>query len=135
MEKLVKQFKDRITSPLKLMSVTTVNHQPHIFAVGTRHVNHAHDHYSGVLSDETLQAIPCARRDCNLLLDKHTYDTVMFLQLERNCTSAEVQHILKPLCDEIEAAGIDGFGFVETPQKYRITQKEENGNGKPSQSH
>ena len=121
MEKLVEQFKDRITDPLSLYDVNTVNHKPHPFTVGPKHVAHAAKYHGGILDKSIMLAIPCAARNCNLPYDEHTYDTVMFLQLTRDCTSVEAQAILQPLCDEIEEAGIDGFCFVETDEGYRIT--------------
>lgn len=48
-------------------------------------------------------------------------DNVCFLQLLRNGTNEEAQNILKTLVDTLGLSFIDGFTFVETPEKYRIS--------------
>ena len=116
-EKLALQNQDLY----KVLDVQNVNHKPHPFTVGTQHVVHASDHCYGILGEETLRKIPCAHRGCNIPYDQHTSDNVCFLQQKRHGTQDEAQKILKQLVDDISNTNlVDGFGFVDTPEKYRI---------------
>jgi hypothetical protein len=119
-DELEAKFKDRIGDPFRFRGIINVNHRPHPFTVGARHVWYAAEHCGGILGDEAIRAHPCAVRGCRLPVDEHTWETVMFLQSTRNATSEEAREALLPLTDEMEALGIDGFAFVETPEGYRI---------------
>lgn len=121
-EELADLFRDRITDPLELERVAEVNHRPHPFVVGSRHVAYAADRCGGILGEEALRAVCCAHRNCNLSYDEHTSDRVMFLKLTRNCTQAEIKAVLVPIADEVGATGVDGFAFVETEEGYRISK-------------
>lgn len=102
-------------------SITNVNHKPHPFMVGSKHVVHAHDHHSGMLGEATLKAIPCAHRGCTSSYDQHTHDKVLFLQLTRDVKNNEASLELKKLLDIMAANKIDGIAFVEADEKYRIS--------------
>ena len=103
------------------MSVQDVNHKPHPFMIGPRHVTDAADNYGGRLGEATLNKIPCSHKECNLMYADHTSDKVCFLQLKRSGTQKEGNSILKGLVDELENGLVDGYSFVETTEKYRIT--------------
>lgn len=105
---------------LAVKLVTNVNHKPHPFMIGTKHVAYASDHHSGRLGEETCRKVPCAHPRCNATYEEHTSDNVCFLQLKRNGTNDEVNTILKNLVDNIEKNLVDGFAFVETTKKFRI---------------
>ena len=103
----------------KVLSVDDVNHKPHPYMIGPRHITYASDHHSGRLGEEILKAVQCAHVDCRLSYEEHTSDNVCFLQLLRNGTNEEAQTVLKALVDTIDNL-VDGFAFVETPEKYRM---------------
>jgi len=117
-EKIKEALKDQ--DVFKMMSVNDVNHKPHPYMIGPRHIAYASDHYSGRLGKETLKAVPCAQPHCQLSYDEHTSDNVGFLQLLRNATNEEAQDVLKALVESIGNI-VDGFSFVETPEKYRMS--------------
>jgi hypothetical protein len=96
--------------------VDTVNFKPHPFVVGPKHITHASQYCGGILGKETMQAIPCAH--CGRRYEEHTYDTVVFIKLKRNCTASEIQPWLKEIAEKVTR--IDGFAFIETEQNYRI---------------
>lgn len=101
--------------------VTDVNHDPHPFTIGPKHVAHAADNHGGRLGDATLEAVSCAVSGCNLSYTEHKSDKVCFLQLQRNATNDEANTILKELVDELGEDFVDGFAFVETEEKYRVS--------------
>jgi hypothetical protein len=124
--KLEQKYRPLVGDPFTLESITRVNHRPHPFTVGSRHVVHASDHHGGMLGEATLRAVPCAHRGCRASFEDHTSDHVMFLKLTRHATNAEAQTALKALAAAgVEADGIDGFGFVETPEKFRVQDPQE----------
>ena len=100
------------------IGVDNINHDPHIFVIGPKHVKYAADNCGGMLGQETLDAIPCAR--CGWPHDRHTSDNVCFLKLKRNCVHAEAQVILKSMIEHLGENSIDGFVFVESKDKFRI---------------
>jgi len=112
----------------KFMSVDNVNHKPHPFMIGPRHISHASDKHMGRLGEETLKAVPCAQPGCRLPYDQHTLDKVVFLQLKRDASSEEVRDILADISGQFLASisslttkrAFDGFAFVETPEQFRI---------------
>ena len=101
-------------------NVMAVNHKPHAFMIGTRHIKHASDNYGGMLGEETLREIPCAMKNCNVPYDEHTADDVCFLQLRRDANSDEVTKLMKKVVDTLGEQYFDGFCFVETEAKYRV---------------
>jgi hypothetical protein len=107
-----------------LKNIEHVNHNPHPFMIGHRHVAYASDNCSGILDKRALNHYGCAQvvkgRTCGLSYEEHTSDEVGFLQLKRNATNNEVSGILKKLVDELGEKFIDGFAFVDTKEKFRI---------------
>lgn len=101
--------------------VDNVNHKPHPYTIGPKHIKYASDHHSGMLGTETLKAVPCAVRNCQLSYEEHTSNKLLFLSLLRNASKDEVNtfvtDILKPILIENK---IDGIAFVDTPEQYRI---------------
>lgn len=131
------EIKDKYTELFKesdlfrMKDIMEVNHKPHPYMIGPRHVTYASDNWSGMLSPEAIRAgekankCRCAVKGCTVPYDEHTADTVMFLQLKRNGTNEEANAFLKGISDEVAADGIDGFAMVETEEKFRITEDEE----------
>lgn len=102
-------------------SVENINFKPHPYMIGPIHISYASDHYGGMLGDETLKAVRCAHPNCNIPYEQHTSDNVCFLQLLRNATNEEANVILKSLVETIGQSLVDGFAFVETEEKFRIS--------------
>lgn len=102
-------------------SVMGVNHKPHQYTIGPKHVTYASDHCGGMLGEETCRKVQCAYPKCNTPYDEHTYDTVCFLQLLRNGTNDEANAIMKKLVEDIGKSVVDGFALVETDEKFRIS--------------
>lgn len=128
-EELEKIFSPLCYYPLSFVSVNTVNFKPHPYTIGPKHINYASDHCGGILGEDVCKKVPCAHSDryssCKLSYDQHTYDTVLFLSLTRNVTEEEVKEVLNPKFGNfMEENGLDGVAFLETPQKYRITNDE-----------
>lgn len=112
---------------LNVLKVESVNHKPHLFMIGPRHVRFASDHFGGMLNEQALEAaekagIMCAAPGCNLGYKKHTSDRVMFISLQRHATNKEVQDSLAKASDYMVTNDIDGVTFVETEEKFRVTE-------------
>lgn len=108
-------------------SVSNINHKPHPYVIGPKHIAYASDNWGGMLSEEAIIAgekaskCKCAHPGCNISYEAHSKgDKVAFLQLLRNGTNDEANKILKKLVDQLGEAFVDGFLFVETPEKFRI---------------
>jgi len=103
-----------------------VNGQPgHPFTIGPKHVAEASDNHHGMLGQEVCEKIPCAARKCKQPFSAHTHDTVLFLKLKCHAIESQVKEILvNPGLETIMNRNkIDGFVFVETPEKFRITKE------------
>lgn len=110
------------------LSIESVNHTPHPYCIGSRHVAHAADKFNGILSEDAIKAaeakgIKCAVPHCGTPYKEHTSDTVLFLKLTRTVTHSEAREVLLKLVPLTEANNIDGFGFLETPDQFRITEE------------
>jgi ribosomal protein S4E len=109
-------------SIIELKSVQYVNHRPHSYMIGRKHIAYASEHSDGMLGIETLKKVKCAVPGCNLSYDKHTSEIVAFLTLLRNADNLEIDVIVKKLVDDIPEGIFDGIMFVETSENFRITQ-------------
>jgi len=121
-KELEEKYRPRVVEPLVLVNIRDVNHRPHVFMVGPKHVAYAEDHCGGRLDSSVMEKIGCAHPHCHRPLSEHECDT-MVLRLTRNCTNAEVWAVLGPMQAETVADGIKGVCFVETPEKFRVQQK------------
>lgn len=93
-EELKKKYEEKYfeNNPLmRLHEIADINHKPHPFMIGPMHVAHAADHHSGILGEETLKAIPCAHKGCDLSYKDHTYDRVLVLQLKKTIKDTEAR--------------------------------------------
>lgn len=104
----------------KVLKVDHVNHRPHPFMIGPKHVAHAADHHMGRLGEETCKLIPCAWKGCTSSYEEHTSDNVCFLQLRRNATQDEANKIMVSLREHIGDQLVDGFAFVETEENFTV---------------
>lgn len=105
---------------LKTAGIHEVNHKPHMFTVGPKHVKHAADYHGGVMGEETLQKIKCANSGCNLPYEQHTSDKTLFLQLTRDATKVEVNDELIKIKDSLINNNIAGVAFVDTEEGYKF---------------
>ena len=102
--------------------IHNVNHAlGHPYTIGPKHIHHSQQ-YGGMLGQATLDAIDCAHPGCRENYAAHTSDRVMFLQLLKTLTNKEASETLFALKTEFDAEKFAGFGFVDTPEKYRIEE-------------
>jgi hypothetical protein len=108
-------------TPFVLKSITQINHKPHPYTIGPKHIHCASEHHGGMLRENTCKAVPCAHEGCKVPYDQHTHDAVMMLSLTRNLAKEEASAALQQIVDAgTDADGIDGFVFVDTEEKFRI---------------
>ncbi len=102
--------------------IMNVNHKPHPYTIGPKHIAYASDHHGGLLGQETLDKVPCYVLGCQLSYDEHTSDKVLFLQLKRHATPEEASALFvnPELKAELEKEKIAGVSFIETDEKFRI---------------
>lgn len=121
MSELEQQFQKQLEGFFTVKSIENINHKPHPFMIGGRHIIFASDNYNGILGEACIkdkQFPKCSHSMCNLKYEEHTSDKVLFLSLVRELTNKEVQEALKKL--PLKENKIDGISFVETPEKFRI---------------
>ncbi len=106
------------------IDVHNVNHKPHAFMIGPRHVAHVADHNGGMLGEKTMEEVPCAHPGCQVSYDQHVSDKVLFLELKQNITEEQAPKDLGKLREMLDANGIVGISLVETEEKYRVESKE-----------
>ena len=121
MNELEQQFQEKLEGFFVVRSITNVNHKPHRYVIGARHVGFASNNYGGMLSESALtdsRCPKCAHPYCILPYKEHTSDRVLMLSLVRNLTNEEAQKALQSL--PLKENEIDGVCFVETPEKFRM---------------
>lgn len=117
------QIKAKIEGLFEFKSITNVNHNPHPFMIGSKHIMFCSENYGGILGDSCIQdkRFPtCSHPGCNLGYESHTSDKVLFLSLLKDLAEDTAQSCLLSLKGILEADKIDGISFVETPEKYRF---------------
>jgi hypothetical protein len=113
-EELTTLMEGLIHEPLKVRSVTHVNFKPHPFMIGPKHVAYAAKCHGGMLGEATMRAVPCAWKHCHTEFEGHTSERVLFVELTRSATNAEVRGVLTPeLGKTMELEGIEGVAFVK----------------------
>lgn len=71
---------------LAVVDIRSINHDPHPFMIGSRHVVYASDYCCGILGEDAMQRFGCEWRGekghrgkkCNKPLDEHTYEVAVF---------------------------------------------------------
>lgn len=128
----MEEIQDKIKEVLKnseiliFKDLMDVNHKPHPYVIGPKHISYVSDYHGGSLDDAAIihgeknKKCKCAYPKCQIPYEEHTSDKVCFLQLKRECTTAEVQKELKSIVDTCGEKAFDGFTFVETDEKFRI---------------
>lgn len=109
------------------MGVNEINHEPHVYMIGPKHVAFANEH-GGMLSreviirGEAIGGLKCAHPMCNLKYTEHKFKRVVFLQLTDNVEIPIIQKEMDGCIKLFKEYAIDGFTFVETAENYRIVE-------------
>jgi len=101
-----------------------VNHQPHPYTIGAKHVAAAAGR-GGVLSEDICDEMTCAVPGCDLTAKDHTCDMACFLQQRKSMRQSVAKASLQRIVDIVAERGetVDGFTFVETPEKFRFMKE------------
>ena len=121
-----KYFKDN--DFVKLCNIKVINFDPHPYMVGPEHVQRAADTNGGILDETILKEVGCVHPGCTLSYEEHKYKTVMFLQLKRDISDTEISEFVLSIKEEMLEDRIDGLGFVETEELFRVTKDEQKDN-------
>lgn len=123
-EKILAKVNEICKDKFIVKGIHNVNHAlGHPYTIGPKHIQYASIlNESAIESMEKVKGPSCAHLGCNRYYHEHTSDKVMFLQLLRNLTNKEASEVLFALKTEFEAEKFTGFGFVDTPEKYRIEE-------------
>lgn len=103
-----------------------VNHRPHQFTIGPKHIARAHEVNGGILTEDVLEMHGCAHKGCGLPYSKHEADEVLFLQLTRNVSELEANDELLKIKPKLIELKVDGVAFVDTEEGYRFLKDEGN---------
>jgi hypothetical protein len=110
------------SAPFKLAQITSVNHKPHPYVIGSRHVVHASDNFGGMLGESAIEhgerkGIHCAHPGCTTAFKNHTSDLVCFIEVSREYPELKnvpgLQEYLKSIADKATELHIDGFAFTK----------------------
>lgn len=146
-KQIIKEAGDLLVH-FNVLNINSVNHKPHPFCITEKHI----ERYTSI-SGESIRELEkktgkssCGMyvssdgnqyanhsqpgwSKCDKFYDEHTSNKVMFLQLKENISDAQAKEDLLKLENLMTENNIDGFTFVETPEKYRINNKEEEHGG------
>jgi hypothetical protein len=103
-----------------LREFTSVNHRPHPFMIGTRHVTIASDKFGGMLGIEAIEyaeklGVYCATPGCLLSYSQHTCDKVLAINIKGKPDLNSVpglREYLFSIKETLEQNKIDGVVFV-----------------------
>lgn len=121
MTELPEDLKAEIEEFFVIRGLQGINHKPHPFVLGPKHIEFSSKKHCGIIGEAALAdpAFPtCA--SCNLSYKEHTSDHALFLQLRNNLRRSEIEEFFTDLGKKLESLGIDGIVFVETPEKFRF---------------
>lgn len=104
------------------LNIMNINHKPHQFMIGPKHIIYASDNYKGILGNETLKVVPCAYPKCNMMYHEHTSNKAIFLQLQKNTTNQEASNEMVGIKEILEANKIDGVVLVDTKEKFKVSK-------------
>lgn len=89
---------------------------PHTFTIGTKHVVHASDHFSGSLSEAAIQSLEkgnkpsCKHPGCNLMYKQHEQALLVKCKSKDNDL---MRAYLVSIKDRCETDGFAGFTFLD----------------------
>lgn len=110
-DELADKHRALFPEPFVVVSVQHVNHKPHPYVIGSKHI-HAAQAYGGMLGKEVLEKVGCAVPECGLPYSQHTSERAIFLKLTRDVEHKEYAAKLKAMVPEMEKDGIDGVAFI-----------------------
>ena len=123
-QEIIQEMQSRLGGSFTVMSINTVNQDPHPYCITEKHISRNSGMYLGkeqIESMETKHGPMCGVRNCNKYYGEHSKgDRVVFLQLRRNMSNSEATELLRTCSGLLETNGIDGITFVDTPEQYRI---------------
>ncbi len=120
-KKLEEEIQKLVDGYFTVKSIMNINHDPHPFMLGPKHISFASDKYGGRLGDACIndKNFPtCSHPGCNLRYQDHKSDRVLFLYLTKDIDNDEGDDILKKI--PLTENKIDGICFIETPEKFRF---------------
>lgn len=88
----------------------------HPFVVGPTHIAKS----NGILDPTVAPCHACGRE-----YKDHTSDRVAVIRLLRNVDKSEALPMLQEFVEYVKEDGVDGFMFMETPEKFRIIDPDE----------
>lgn len=123
----------RETPHFKTIDITSVNHKPHPYCIGVKHVHYASDHCGGILDTYTIceaeksgAACETCKNNCRtgrqhkiLSYHEHTSDKVLVIEVENNSdlnTIDGLKDFLMEIQEEAKKEKIDGFIFPKKGQ-------------------
>jgi hypothetical protein len=118
--KLEDQIQEKLQELFTVRSIQNVNHNPHPYMIGPKHIEHAANNHGGALGKATLEAVQCAHPGCRTGYKGHTSDKVLFLTLKRNISPEEAKQSFASIQELLKENSIDGVTFIDTPEKFRI---------------
>ena len=120
-KELEKEIQKLVDGYFIVKDITNINHNPHLFMLGPKHIKFVSNKYGGMLGDACIndKNFPtCSHPGCNLRYQDHKFDRVIMLSLLKDVTNDEGSRILKSL--PLIENKIDGVVFVDTPEKFRF---------------
>lgn len=104
---------------LKAVGIHEVNHKPHPFMIGPKHIAASQDN-GGVITEEICEKIKCASKGCKLKYSQHSADKTLFLQLTQDVYNTEATGELLKIKDALIDNKIEGVAFVDSEEMYRF---------------
>jgi len=118
-----------VFSFITVKNIDDVNHKPHQFVAGVKHIEHASVNCGGILGERTMNEIPSYSPNGRgltsppVFMKDITFDTVCFIQLTCNVSHEEFSKIV-PTLEKYESI-VDGIVLIDTPEKFRIEGEED----------
>lgn len=110
-QQILELLKD--VSYLTVHDVMDVNHKPHPYTIGSKHIGASSGMYLDIEECER-KGVTCAHPGCQLSYKDHTSDNVCFLTLTKDVDSHTINQGMKDLVDRMDKDLVDGFCFVES---------------------
>lgn len=116
-KELEEKIKELIThEDIIVYGVHQVNHSPHPYTVGLRHIREANKNSGiGVIDKNLCRRVRCAVPNCNIPYDEHFSDTACFLQFKKDIKIEVLRSQLKIVVDYFgkNSKELSGFSFIE----------------------
>lgn len=126
-EELIKELQSRMEG-FNVLSIHHVNMTSgHLFTIGNKHIEAAHRKgRGGKLGEEVMREVDCYQCKGRFNYDQH-YDgeKVLFVSLRRDLTNREAHSQLSGVKGLMEENKLEGWAFVETEEKWRIGEPDE----------